>query len=404
MDNERRKKLNDTLKKFNKKQKCEIFTMGNEIKTLDVISTGISVIDDFIGGGFKCGAHSGIWGVYSVGKTALMLMTIANAQRNGKLVCYVNTEKPIDRERFLFFGVNLDELVYIEAPHNAEHALEAMRTLCKDKVIDLFIVDSTDGLSPKSVQETSKGQERGLDKNNVASLPKTLSNFYNVVNSFVFKAKASVLWIGQARTKGIGSFFVHLGRSGGNAQDFYSYMTLAMRRGQNSDAPVQKFKEYFIDPDGKVRFATVKETIGFDVVIKLEKSNASKSAKEKSEIHIPYLYSDGFVNKVVDSDDVPVKIDAKNDEEKEIIKQFLIEKKPEDAQKLGLIETEPEECPIVELDKDSTIKNPKQQEDINDELDVKNIVKGVTLDSTVPPVKEEKPKKKGRGRPKKDKK
>lgn len=335
-ENERREKLQESIKKFNKINKEEIFTMGNEIEELPVVASGISVIDDFIGGGFKKGGHTIVYGPYSVGKTALILQTIANAQKNELLVCYVNNEKPIGPERFKFFGVDLDELVYIEAPENAEQALEAMRTLCKDKVIDLFIIDSINGLCPKSVQEDKSGKERSLTKKNVASLPLTLSNFYNIVNTHVFKSKASVIWIGQTRTQGIGGFFVHQGLSGGKAQEFYAYQILYIRKDQKDNAPVRKIKEYFVDPDGKVHFRTIKEPCGFGVVMKLTKTNSSKSKRENSEISVPYLYDKGFVSEVIEEEVIPIVFDVKNDEEKKIIEDYIIEKKPDDAKQLGL--------------------------------------------------------------------
>ena len=110
---ERRKKLEQTIKQFNKTHKSEVFSLGNEIEELPVIPSGIKMIDDFLGGGFKCGGHTIIWGTYSVGKTALVLTAIANAQKLGKLVCYVNNEKPIEPERFKFFGINLNDMLYI---------------------------------------------------------------------------------------------------------------------------------------------------------------------------------------------------------------------------------------------------------------------------------------------------
>lgn len=291
---ERRKKLNETLKEFNTKQKAEIFTMGNEIETLGCIATGVKMADDFIGGGFKAGAHTIVWGQYSVGKTAWILRTIAEAQRNGKLVCYVNTEKPIDRERFLFFGINLNELVYIEAPENAEQALEAMRTLCKDKVIDLFIIDSVNGLSPKSTQEGKEGAERALEKKDVSALALTLSNFYNKVNSHVFRSRSAVVWIGQCRTQGIGTYFVRQGLSGGNAQTFYAYQIIQMRRDEKSNNPTRPIRIYTLSSKGKPTYTTIQEEIGFGIVMKLEKTNSCKSAKEKSELRIPYYASTGF--------------------------------------------------------------------------------------------------------------
>lgn len=378
-NNERRKKLFETMKKFNKDHKSEVFSLGSDIKNLEVIPSGVKVVDDFLGGGFKCGANTIVWGAYSSGKTALCLQTIANAQKLGKLVCYVNTEKPIERSRFEFCGVNLDEMIYIEAPENAEKALEAMRTLCREKVIDLFIIDSTNGLCPKSVQEEKAGKERSLEKKNVASLALTLSNFYNIVNSYIFKSKASVVWIGQARTQGIGTFFTRMGLSGGNAQEFYAYQIIYVRRGQNSDAPTKSVKRYFLCKEDKLHYKTEKITSGFDTVFRIDKTNSSKSGLEKSEIHVPYLYDEGFVDEIKEEEEIPIIIEGEGmtPERKEIAKQMLIEK--------GIITT----LPSINNSSDGSIP----QKPITEKKE----------DSSKNAQTEVKPKKKKRGRPKKKK-
>ncbi len=322
---ERRKKLDQTVKDFNKSHKSEIFTMGSEIEDLNVIPSGVKSIDDFLGGGFQCGGHTIVWSPsYSVGKTALALTTIANAQKLGKLVCFCNTEKPIEPERFRFFGINLEDMLYIEAPENAEKALEAIRTLCRDKVIDLFIIDSTNGLCPKSVQEEKGGKERSLEKKNIASLPLVLSNFYSIVSAHIFRSKAAILWISQGRTQGIGTFFTRCGLSGGKAQEFYAYQIISMRKGQNENAPIQSVKRYLLDKDGKLRYKTENVPIGFDVVLKLQKTNSCKSAKENAELHMPFVYKNGFVD-VIEKKEVEIEISG-TDEEKEIIEKMLIEK------------------------------------------------------------------------------
>jgi len=326
MENERRKKLMESVKQFNKDNKSEVFTLGSEIIDTPIIPTGIKAFDEAIGGGFKRGGHTIVYGQFSVGKTALIMHLVANAQREGLNVCYVNTEKPISPDRFKFFGVDLDSLLYIEAPENAEIALEALRTLCKDKVIDLFIIDSTNGLCPISVQSKVKGedvQERGLDKRNVAALPMTLSNFYNVVNAQVFRAKAAVVWIGQLRTKGIGSYMTMDGLTGGNAQTFYAYQIIKLRHGQKADSPVKDVVTYFLDTDGKVHHRTSKEEVGFDVVVKLDKTNSSKSLKQGGEIHIPYYFESGFATSNLQEDKIVLE---GTPEEQAIIRQKLIEK------------------------------------------------------------------------------
>jgi len=201
-------------------------------------------------------------------------------------------------------------------------ALEAMRTLCKNKVIDLFIIDSTNGLCPRSVQEEKTGKERSLEKKNIASLPLILSNFYNIVSAHIFRSRASIIWIGQGRTQGIGTFFTRLGLSGGNAQEFYAYQIIFMRRGQNADAPMKSVKRYFLDPDGKLRFKTEKVSVGFDVVMKLEKTNSCRSAQEKSELHIPFVFKEGFIDEFnPEGQDIEI---SGTDEQKTKISEELI--------------------------------------------------------------------------------
>ena len=48
MENERKKKLIETLKSFNKKEKEEVLFFGNEIENQELISTGIKSIDKFL--------------------------------------------------------------------------------------------------------------------------------------------------------------------------------------------------------------------------------------------------------------------------------------------------------------------------------------------------------------------
>jgi len=166
-------------------------------------------------------------------------------------------------------------------------------------------------------------QERGLDKRNVAALPMTLSNFYNVVNAQVFRAKAAVVWIGQLRTKGIGSYITMDGLTGGNAQTFYAYQIIKLRHGQKADNPQIKVPNYFIDPDGKLRKETKSSDAGFDVVVKIDKTNSSKSLKQGEEIHVPYYYESGFAPQEINESTFTIE---GTDEEKVIIKQHLIKK------------------------------------------------------------------------------
>lgn len=324
--NERRKKLLETLKGFNKNQNNEILSFGNEAEDKEVIPTGVATFDKFIGGGTKRGTFTVVYGGQSVGKSTLVLQAISNAQKNGLICCYIDLEHTFDKNRAIDLGIDLKELVLAEKCENAEQALEIIRTLCKQKVVDLVVVDSIQAMSPKNEQE-NKGKERELASKEIAELARTLSKFFRVVAPDVFNAQASVIMIGQVRIAGIGSFYTHADMTGGEALKHWASTRCFIRRGQRSDAPVTKYKEYFIDPDGKVRFSTKKEEIGFDSVIKLEKTKSSQSQSEGSEIHLPFVFEKGFVDIVEDIENIPIKIDPMmNDEQTKQIEDYLKEK------------------------------------------------------------------------------
>lgn len=314
--NERRKLLEQRMKKFNKDQKEEILFFGDEIEDQEVISTGIKSIDNYLGGGIKRGTHTIFWGNFSCGKTSLALQIIGNAQREGKICAYINLEKPVDKERFIAMGVNLKELVRADCTKNAEQALSIIQVLCRDKVVDLIVLDSIQALSPKAENE-NKGKERELDEKTMGELARTMSEFCRRVNADIYRAKAGIIWIGQIRLN-IGPIFQGVTLTGGEAIKFYAYQIIYMRKGQSSDAPVRKYKNYFLDPDDKLHYQTIKEPIGHDCVFRMDKSNAKDSVKEKVEQHFAFIGEQGFVDEVRDSEEIPIKIEGTKEQQTKI--------------------------------------------------------------------------------------
>ena len=324
MENERRKLLIESMKKINKKSKDSLIDFAENTDNLEKIYSGLSSIDKFTGG-FQKGNFTIAWGGESVGKSTLVLQTIANCQKEGKIACYLDMERSFDSTRAKQLGVNLEELVLVSKCQTAEDALEIIRTFAKDKVVDLIVLDSIQSMSPKGEQE-NKGKERELASQEMAQLARTLSKFFRVVAPDIYRAKIACILIGQVRLS-LGSFIVRAELSGGLALRHFAYQSIFMRRGQKSDAPVQKFKNYFLDPDGQLRFQTISEEVGFDTVLKLYKTKSSDSAKEGSEIHLPFLYDKGFVDNYDSNADIQIRIDPEAPEpEQEKIQEMMIEK------------------------------------------------------------------------------
>ena len=318
--NERRAKLLETLKKINKEQ-GQFMDFAENLSETEVINVGIPALDKFIGG-FKKGAFSIVYGGMSCGKSTLALQTIANAQKEGKICTYLDMERSFSKERAVQLGVNLSELILVSTCQTAEEALEIVRTLSKDKVCDFLVLDSIQSMSPQGEQE-NKGKQRDLASAEMAQLARTLSKFFRVVSPDVFKAKMAVLLIGQIRMN-LGSFIVRGELSGGEALKHFSYQTIFMRRGQGADAPSQKVIEFYLDPDKVMHKESKNIPCGFDAVLKLTKTKSSSSAVENSEIHVPFVFSKGFVESLENQEE-QIKIEG-TDEEKKIIHQKLIQK------------------------------------------------------------------------------
>ena len=388
MQNERKNKLLATMKKINKDMKSEIMDFADNSEDAEVLYSGIEQFDNFFGG-FKKGNFSVIWGGMSVGKTTLMYQTIANIQTENKIVCFIDMERSFNKVRAVELGVDLKELILVSDCQTAEQALEIVRTLCKEKVVDCIMLDSLQSMSPLGEQQ-NKGKERGLAEREMAELARTLSKFFRVVAPDVYRAKVACILIGQIRMS-LGSFIVRADLSGGEALKHFAYINCFVRRGQKSDAPVKKFKKYFLD-EGSLRYETISESIGFDSVMQLKKTKSSTSAKEGSEIHLPFLYDKGFVTEFNPDDAPEVLIDPEATNEDKIKINLMLKEKG-----------------IIPYGKDSIIlsgeppKNDKIISMVEDEINTIGEVKDVSKSiQKIEKLKKENPviEKKKRGRPK----
>jgi len=303
---ERRKLLEDKIKQINKSNKDKTLIKFAENKEdSKYISFGIPEIDKFTGGGAKQGTFTVIYGGKSTGKTTLALQQIASAQTEGKICCLIDLEHGWDKERALKFGVKLEDLVLVETANTAEQAMDIINEFAKDKLVDLVLVDSINAMSPEAEQVTKKGKVKSIADDTMALLARKLGQFFRIVSPQIFRAKISVVLIGQVRTHGIGSFFTYAGLSGGKALEHWMSTCLFLRQGQKADAPVKKEKVDVETPDGIYK-KTVKTPIGFDCVIRMDKTKNSNSARENEDIHIPFYYETGFKPIELNINDEPV--------------------------------------------------------------------------------------------------
>jgi len=317
-------------------------------------------------------------------------------------------------------GVNCKDMV-IGHYDVAEEALDTIIKLAIEGVVDVIILDSIHSMAPKGAVEDKKG-EKSLTTNTMGALAKKLSEFFARASTRIFKSNIALIMVGQTR-KNLGGFIVLDKLSGGNALIHNSVLTLHQRRGQKSNAPCLECKIAFLDPDGKFHLQKEKTQDGFETVIKIDKKKCSGGQNEGATVSLPYYYDTGFISPLKEDEEIPIKIDPKaNDEEVKIIKENLVKKgytqfaeetvlKDIEFDSVSMIMNgepdKPIKSEVADMVEEELIAMGKAGIDVKDSLEkVKDIKKKsgplhadtIIIDDVMP---EEKPKKRGRGRPKK---
>lgn len=129
--------------------------VGAKINPYEAISTGSLALDYALGvGGIVEGRLTEIWGPEGIGKTRLMLMTIAEAQRKypDMYAAIIDVEQKIDKAWAAAHGVDLTRL-YLYRPQVAEDVADALKEFVDSGLIKIVGVDSIGAMLPKAELE-----------------------------------------------------------------------------------------------------------------------------------------------------------------------------------------------------------------------------------------------------------
>jgi len=192
---------------------------------VETISTGSLSLDIALGGGVPKGRIIEIYGPEASGKTTLALHTIAEAQKGGGTVAFVDAEHALDPEYSKKIGVDLESLL-ISQPDTGEQALEITETLVRSNAVDVVVVDSVAALVPRAEIEGEMGDAH------VGLQARLMSQALRKLTGVVSKSKTTVIFINQLRMK-IGVMFGNPETtSGGQALKYYSSVRIEVRRTQ----------------------------------------------------------------------------------------------------------------------------------------------------------------------------
>ena len=191
---------------------------------VEAIPTGSLSLDIALGiGGVPKGRIIEIYGPESSGKTTLALHIVAEAQKRGGEVAYIDAEHAMDPTYARALGVDIDSML-ISQPDTGEQGLEICEALVRSGAIDVVVVDSVAALTPRAEIEGDMGDSH------VGLLARLMSQALRKLAGSISKTNCIVVFINQLREK-VGVVYGNPEvTTGGRALKFYASVRMEVRR------------------------------------------------------------------------------------------------------------------------------------------------------------------------------
>lgn len=225
---EKKKALAEAIAQIEKNfGKGAIIKLGsNQTMQVDAIPTGSMGLDLALGiGGVPKGRIVELYGPESSGKTTVALHIIAEAQKKGGEVAFVDVEHALDPQYAAALGVDVDNLL-VSQPDSGEQALEIMEALVRSGAVDVVVLDSVAALTTKAEIDGNMGDS------NVGQLARLMSQAMRKLTPLLSKTNCVAIFINQIREK-IGVMYGNPETTpGGRALKFYASVIIDVRKGE----------------------------------------------------------------------------------------------------------------------------------------------------------------------------
>lgn len=225
--------LESKLSELKQRHGSHHFTDGTTSTETERFSSELFSVDYATGGGLPLGKITEIFGPESSAKTSMAMHFAAQAQKQGKIVCYIDAEIGFDYKFAKQVGLSTkpDKFVLVQ-PQYGEEALDICLEMLGVENMGVIVIDSVPALVPRSVVEGNVGDSH------IGLLARMLSQFCPMIIKKLDEANCAVIFINQIREK-IGVMFGSPETTpGGRALKFYSSMRMRVK------------KRKFIEKDG----------------------------------------------------------------------------------------------------------------------------------------------------------
>ena len=191
---------------------------------VEAIPTGSLALDAALGiGGVPKGRIIEIYGPESSGKTTLALHIVAQAQKRGGEVAFVDAEHALDPDYAARIGVDIDSML-VSQPDTGEQALEITDALVRSGAVDVVVVDSVAALTPRAEIEGEMGDTF------VGLQARLMSQALRKLAGNISKTNCVVIFINQLRMKIVVLYGTPETTTGGKALKFYASVRIDIRR------------------------------------------------------------------------------------------------------------------------------------------------------------------------------
>ena len=196
----------------------------NAAMQVDAISTGSIGLDLALGvGGVPRGRIIEVYGPESSGKTTLALHVLAEAQKKGGDVAFIDVEHALDPVYAEALGVDINNLL-VSQPDTGEQAMEICEALVRSGAIDAIVVDSVAAMVPRAEIEGEMGDSH------VGLQARLMSQAMRKLTSVIGKTNTVCIFINQLREK-VGVVYGNPEvTTGGRALKFYASVRVDIRR------------------------------------------------------------------------------------------------------------------------------------------------------------------------------
>ena len=197
---------------------------ANTAMQVDAISTGSLGLDLALGvGGMPRGRVIEVYGPESSGKTTLALHVLAEAQKQGGEVAFIDVEHALDPAYARALGVDIDSLL-VSQPDTGEQALEICEALVRSGAIDAIVLDSVAAMVPRAEIEGEMGDSH------VGLQARLMSQALRKLTGVIGKTNTVCIFINQLREK-VGVVYGNPEvTAGGRALKYYSSVRIDVRR------------------------------------------------------------------------------------------------------------------------------------------------------------------------------